>query len=188
MLVADLRWKEAGREGIGAGLECACPGRATPTNWRCGRAARQHSAPQPGKQTLPTGRHFFRACRGEPEPGAEAAAKAEAGLRPEPMAGASDERPLFTRAAVQQHMPVELGETPNKSVQGTGGLSDGGSAEGACAAAAVLREHARDPASGHASAHARLNHRMLSRPDSERSFKNFSFGRAKCTLGRGGGY
>ena len=145
MLVADLRWKEAGREGIGAGLECACPGRATPTNWRCGRAARQHSAPQPGKQTLPTGRHFFRACRGEPEPGAEAAAKAEAGLRPEPMAGASDARPLFAQTAVHRSMPGGcIEQTPNKICsRGTRGLSDVGSARGACAAAAALRGHAR---------------------------------------------
>ena len=41
------------------GMEGACPGRATPTNWRCGRAARQLSAPHPGHtQTLPSGNHF----------------------------------------------------------------------------------------------------------------------------------
>ena len=40
-------------------MEGACPGRATPTNWRCGRAARQLSAPHPGHtQTLPSGNHF----------------------------------------------------------------------------------------------------------------------------------
>ena len=38
-----------------------------------------------------------------------ASAKAEAGLRPKPMAGASDARPLLNRAAVQVYMPVELG-------------------------------------------------------------------------------
>ena len=60
ILVADLPWKSRqGVRGFGVGMEGACPGRATPTNWRCGRAARQLSAPHPGHtQTLPSGNHF----------------------------------------------------------------------------------------------------------------------------------
>ena len=46
-----------------------------------------------------------------------ASAKAEAGLRPKPMAGASDARPLLNRAAVQLYMPVELrGDAEEKPV------------------------------------------------------------------------
>jgi hypothetical protein len=126
-------------------MEGACPGRATPTTWRCGHAARQLSAPQPGTQTLPTGNHFFARRGGGAEQGAEAAAKAEAGLRPEPMAGASDARPLFAQTAVHRSMPGGcIEQTPNKICsRGTRGLSDVGSARGACAAAAALRGHAR---------------------------------------------
>ena len=87
----------------------------------------------------------MRSPRGGTEPGAVAAAKAEAGLRPEPMAGASDARPLFAQTAVHRSMPGGcIEQTPNKICsRGTRGLSDVGSARGACAAAAALRGHAR---------------------------------------------
>ena len=49
---------------------------------------------------------LFRSPRGGAEQGAEAVAKAEAGLRPEPMAGASDARPLFAQTAVHRSMPL----------------------------------------------------------------------------------
>ena len=63
--------------------QCAATGHANAANWE----------------------PLFRSPRGGAEQGAEAAAKAEAGLRPEPMAGASDARPLFARTAVHRSMP-----------------------------------------------------------------------------------
>ena len=103
--------------------QCAATGHANAANWE----------------------PLFRSPRGGAEQGAEAAAKAEAGLRPEPMAGASDARPLFARTAVHRSMPGGcIEQTPNKICsRGTRGLSDVGSARGACAAAAALRGHAR---------------------------------------------
>ena len=63
------------------------------------------------------------------------------------MAGARDERPLLTRAAVQRCMPVgSIVNARRNCSRGTGGLSDGGSAQGARAAAGCTeREPARDP-------------------------------------------
>ena len=103
--------------------QCAATGHANAANWE----------------------PLFRSPRGGAEQGAEAAAKAEAGLRPEPMAGASDARPLFAQTAVHRSMPGGcIEQTPNKICsRGTRGLSDVGSARGTCAAAAALRGHAR---------------------------------------------
>ena len=142
ILVADLRWKVGAR------------GEVSERGWRRmlrqgnahrGRAARQLSAPQPGKQTLPTGNHFCARHGGGQSQGLCRAAKAEGVLRPEPMAGASDARPLFAQTAVHRSMPGGcIEQMPNKTCsRGTRGLSDVGSARGACAAAAALRGHAR---------------------------------------------
>ena len=114
-----------------------------------------------------------------------AAAKAEAVLRPEPMAGASDARPLFARTAVHRSMPGGcIEQTLNKICsRGTRGLSDGGSARGACAAAAVLRGHARDRRAcakvcPEAGAHS---------PPTESPPSKFSNGREELSVGSNGG-
>ena len=146
--------------------QCAATGHANAANWE----------------------PLFRSPRGGAEQGAEAAAKAEAGQRPEPMAGASDARPLFARTAVHRSMPGGcIEQTPNKICsRGTRGLSDVGSARGTCAAAAALRGHARV-------VQARVRRGVPSGwgalASREEPPSKFSNGRARCRFKRrGGGY
>ena len=182
ILVADLRWKVGAR------------GEVSERGWRRmlrqgnahrGRAARQLSAPQPGKQTLPTGNHFCARHGGGQSQGLCRAAKAEGVLRPEPMAGASDARPLFAQTAVHRSMPGGcIEQMPNKTCsRGTRGLSDVGSARGACAAAAALRGHARV-------VQARVRRGVPSGwgalASQEEPPSKFSNGRAKCRFKRRG--
>ena len=103
ILVADLRWKVGAR---GEESERGWRRMLRQGNAHRGRAARQLSAPQPGKQTLPTGNHFCARHGGGQSQGLCRAAKAEGVLRPEPMAGASDARPLFAQTAVHRSMPL----------------------------------------------------------------------------------
>ena len=127
--------------------QCTCTGRHRPPTSAAavprGNSVRRNRASKPYQLSS-----AFPSCyKGGAEPGAVAAAKAEARLRPEPMAGARDERPLLTRAAVQRCVPVgSIVNARRNCSRGTGGLSDGGSAQGARAAAGCAeREPARDP-------------------------------------------
>ena len=84
-----MKSKQGVRFWVGVGSNARR--QAPPTSYRRGRAAThatQLIAPHPGPQTPTTELGLAVLAGGGAEPGAEAAAKAGAGLRPEPMAGA----------------------------------------------------------------------------------------------------
>eukprot|EP00964_Phaeocystis_antarctica_P011329 scaffold6262_cov53-Phaeocystis_antarctica.AAC.1 len=96
--------------------QCTCTGRHRPPTSAAavppGNSVRRNRASKPYQLSS-----AFPSCYKGGQPGAVAAAKTEAGLRPEPMAGAREERPLLTRAAVQRCMPVgSIGRRPKKPV------------------------------------------------------------------------
>ena len=125
--------------------QCTCTGRHRPPTSAAavprGNSVRRNRASKPYQLSS-----AFPSCYKGGQSQGLLRPKAEARLRPEPMAGARDERPLLTRAAVQRCMPVgSIVNARRNCSRGTGGLSDGGSAQGArVAAGCTEREPARD--------------------------------------------
>jgi len=166
-------------------MEGACPGRATPTNWRCGRAARQLVRRTRGtRKPCQVGTTFALATGGDRARGC-GGCKGRGGAA----AGAYGRR-MRCAATFRTNLGAEVHATwlradaeQNLFTRGTRGLSDVGSARGACAAAAALRGHARV-------VQARVRRGVPSGwgalASQEEPPSKFSNGRAKCRFKRRG--
>ena len=168
-------------------MEGACPGRATPTNWRCGRAARQLSAPHPGHtQTLPSGNHFCARHGGGQSQGLWRLQRPRRGCGRSRWPAPQMRGHFSTELRCRYTCQLNSGETPKKNLctrdgrgerwgQRTRGMRGCSCAKRACACGPGARAQRRAPSGWGA---------LASREEPPSKFSN---GRARCRFKRRGG-